>query len=134
MTEQELNSQPKHATSEIGTARMVDVNNDKKIDADDRTIIGNPTPDAIFGMTNEFQYKNFDLSILLQGQIGGDIMNANYENTENLDGVFNVRKYVQDRWRSPENPGNGIVPRTKSGTTELFHLLLIIIYRNFVCI
>ena len=64
-------------------------------------------------MTNEFQYKNFDLSILLQGQIGGDIMNANYENTENLDGVFNVRKYVQDRWRSPENPGNGIVPRTK---------------------
>ena len=40
MTEQELNSQPKHATSEIGTARMVDVNNDKKIDADDRTIIG----------------------------------------------------------------------------------------------
>lgn len=122
MTEQELNSQPKHATSEIGTARMVDVNNDKKIDADDRTIIGNPTPDAIFGMTNEFQYKNFDLSILLQGQIGGDIMNANYENTENLDGVFNVRKYVQDRWRSPENPGNGIVPRTKSGTTELFRL------------
>lgn len=34
---------------------------------------------------------------------------------KNLDGVFNVRKYVQDRWRSPENPGNGIVPRTKSG-------------------
>lgn len=31
MTEQELNSQPKHATSEIGTARMVDVNNDKKL-------------------------------------------------------------------------------------------------------
>ena len=120
MTQQELDSQPKHATSEIGTARMKDISGDKKIDADDRTIIGDPTPDAIFGLTNEFQYKNFDLSILLQGQIGGDIMNANYENTENLDGVFNVRKYVADRWRSPEQPGNGWVPRTKSGTTELF--------------
>ena len=39
-TEQELNSQPKHATSEIGTARMVDVNNDKKIDADVGCLIG----------------------------------------------------------------------------------------------
>ena len=120
MTQDDLNKYPKHATSEIGTARMKDVNGDKKIDADDRTFIGNPNPDAIFGMTNEFQYKNFDLSILLQGQIGGDIMDANYEDKENLDGVFNVRKYVQNRWRSPENPGDGLVPRTKSGTTELF--------------
>lgn len=120
MTQEELNSQPKHATSEIGTVRMKDVNGDKKIDADDRTIIGDPTPDVIFGMTNDFAYKNFDLSILLQGQLGGDIMNANYENTENLDGVFNVRKSVANRWRSPENPGDGLVPRTKSGTTELF--------------
>ncbi len=120
MTQQELDSQPKHATSQIGTARMKDVNGDGVIDADDKTIIGDPTPDVIFGLTNEFSYKNFDLSIFLQGQVGGDIMNANYENTENLDGVFNVRKYVADRWRSPENPGNGIVPRTLSGTTELY--------------
>ena len=42
----------------------------KKIDADDRTIIGNPTPDAIFGMTNEFQYKNFDLSIFSRVRTG----------------------------------------------------------------
>lgn len=120
MTQEEFDTQPKHATSEVGTVRLKDVNDDKVIDADDKTIIGNPTPDAIYGMTNEFSYKNFDLSILLQGQIGGDIMNANYENTENLDGVFNVRKYVADRWRSLENPGNGLVPRTKSGTTEYF--------------
>lgn len=120
MTQEEFDSQPKHTTSEVGTVRLKDVNGDKIINADDKTIIGNPTPDAIYGMTNEFSYKNFDLSILLQGQIGGDIMNANYENTENLDGVFNVRKYVADRWRSIENPGNGLVPRTKSGTTEYF--------------
>ena len=29
-------------------------------------------------------------------------------------------KYVKDRWRSEDNPGKGIVPRTRAGTTELF--------------
>ena len=122
MTQEEFDSQPKHATSEVGSVRMKDINNDGVIDADDRTIIGNPTPDAIFGMTNEFKYKNFDLSILLQGQIGGDIMNANLEDQHNLDGVFNVSTEVKDRWRSEENPGNGLVPKTKTGTTELYRL------------
>lgn len=122
MTQEEFDSQPKHATSEVGSVCMKDINNDGVIDADDRTIIGNPTPDAIFGMTNEFKYKNFDLSILLQGQIGGDIMNANLEDQHNLDGVFNVSTEVKDRWRSEENPGNGLVPKTKTGTTELYRL------------
>lgn len=122
MTQEEFDSQPKHATSEVGSVRMKDVNGDKVIDANDKTIIGNPTPDAIFGLTNEFSYKNFDLSILLQGQIGGDIMNSNHEDTGNLDGVFNVRNEIANRWRSEENPGNGLVPRSKSGTTELYRL------------
>lgn len=120
MTQQELDSQPKHASSEIGTVRMKDVHKDGKIDENDRTIIGDPNPDFIYGITNEFSWKKFDLSILLSGQVGGDILNGNNEYTENLDGCFNVLKRVADRWRSPENPGNGLVPRTKSGTTPLF--------------
>ena len=71
-------------------------------------------------MTNEFSWKNFDLSILISGQVGGDIINSNYEHTLNIDGCFNVLKKVANRWRSPENPGDGQVPRTKAGTTELF--------------
>lgn len=118
--QQELDTQAKHATSDIGTARMLDVNGDGVITDKDKAIIGDPNPDLLFGMTNEFSYKNFDLSILISGQIGGDLLNANYQDTENLDGVFNVRKSVKDRWRSPEQPGDGITPRTKSGTTELF--------------
>lgn len=125
MTEAEFQSQPKHASSEVGTVRMKDISGpngtpDGVIDTYDRTIIGNPNPDMLFGLTNEFFWKNFDLSILLTGQIGGDIMDASRENTLNLDGVFNVLKEVKDRWRSPENPGNGLIPKTKSGTTELY--------------
>lgn len=120
MTEEEINSQPKYASSEIGTARMKDMDGNKVIDANDRVKIGDPNPDVLYGLTNEFAWKDFDLSILLQGQIGGDIINSNYEHTLNIDGCFNVLRTVADRWRSPENPGNGEVPRTKNGTTDLF--------------
>ena len=125
MTEEEFNSQPKHASSEIGTVRMKDVSGpngvpDGIIDNNDRVKIGDPNPDFIYGMTNEFSWKNFDLSILISGQVGGDIINSNYEHTLNIDGCFNVLKKVANRWRSPENPGDGQVPRTKAGTTELF--------------
>lgn len=128
MTQEDFDKSPKYATSDVGAAKMRDISGpdgvpDGKITFEhDRTIIGDPNPDLLYGITNEFSYKNFDLSILLSGQIGGDIVNGNFSDTENLDGVFNVRKYVADRWRSPENPGNGIVPRTKAGTTELFRL------------
>ena len=125
MTQQEFDSQPKHASSEIGTVRMKDISGpegipDGVIDNNDRTKIGNPNPNFLFGMTNDFAWKNFDLSVLINGSVGGDIFLGAYENTLNLDGVFNVLKTVKDRWRSPENPGKGVVPRTKAGTTELY--------------
>lgn len=120
MTQQEFDTQPKHKSSQIGTTRMKDINGDGVIDLNDRTYIGDPNPDFVFGLANNFSYKNWDLSLMIAGSVGGKTMNATYENTENLDAVFNVRKVVLGGWRSPENPGNGEVPRTLAGTTELF--------------
>ncbi len=48
-------------TSNVGTIKMKDVNGDGFVTNDDRTFIGNPTPKFIFGFTNDFQYRNFDL-------------------------------------------------------------------------
>ena len=48
-----------------GDVRFVDVNEDGKINEDDRTMIGNPTPDLTFGINASFEYKNFDLAILI---------------------------------------------------------------------
>lgn len=78
------------------------------------------TPDFLYGMTNEFYYKNFDASVAIAGAVGGDIIDGMLESTENIDAVFNVTKEVAQRWRSLENPGKGNIPRTRSGTTELF--------------
>ena len=125
MTQEEFDSQPKHATSMVGTVRYKDISGpqgvpDGIIDFNDRTIIGDPNPDFIYGLTNDFTYGNFDASIVIAGAVGGDIIDGTLEWTENLDGVFNITKEMAQRWRSPENPGNGSIPRTRTGTTEPF--------------
>jgi hypothetical protein len=111
---------PKEATSAIGSARMRDVSGDGLISISDRTFIGNPNPKCIFGITNNFSYHNVDLNIIASGQTGNKIMNTNFQNLQNLDGIFNVTKDMQNRWRSESNPGNGKVPRTLTNTTELY--------------
>lgn len=49
-----------------GDMWFVDVDGNGEINDLDRTVIGNPSPDCIFGFNNTFSYKNFDLSIFFQ--------------------------------------------------------------------
>jgi TonB-linked SusC/RagA family outer membrane protein len=122
MNQNDYNKYPKEATSAIGTARMKDVNGDDTINISDETFLGRTSPRYTYGMTNNFTYKNFDLGVTIAGQVGNKIMNTNMQNLHNLDGIFNITKDMQNRWRSPTDPGNGLVPRTLSGTTELYRL------------
>jgi TonB-linked SusC/RagA family outer membrane protein len=117
----EFDAAPHHATSAVGTVRYKDVSGpngvpDGIIDNYDTQIIGNPNPKFIFGMTNSLTYKNIDLNVVISGSYGNDIMNRTLEYTQNLDAVFNVTKDVANRWRSPENPGDGLFPTTNTGT------------------
>lgn len=50
--------------------------------------------------------------MMMVGSIGQEMLRATRFYTDNLDGVFNVRKEVADRWRSEANPGSGLVPTT----------------------
>ncbi|MGL5894310.1 MAG: SusC/RagA family protein, partial [Bacteroidales bacterium] len=67
----------------------------------DRTYIGDPNPDFIFGMTNSFSYKGINLSILFQGSYGNDIYNASRIETEGMYDGKNQSTKVLDRWRIP---------------------------------
>src|SRR5690606_10159749 len=110
----------KHSSSQVGTIKFRDLNEDGVITfPEDYTEIGNPWPKAIFGITNDLNFKEFDLSIVLVGSYGGKIL-TQYDNwLTNLDGVFNVLEEVKDRWKSPEDPGKGLYGSTEAGTTFL---------------
>lgn len=64
---------PVFVGQEEGNVKYIDQNKDGQLNSEDLVPYGNNMPDLIFGLTNRFEYKNFDLSILLQGQIGGDV-------------------------------------------------------------
>jgi TonB-linked SusC/RagA family outer membrane protein len=104
---------PKWASggSAPGDIKYADVNNDGKIDGGDITNIGSPLPKFIYGMSNRFNYGHFELSFLLQGSYGNKILNAADRYTNYYNGSFNVRTNAVNRWRSPENPGDGMTPR-----------------------
>lgn len=70
----ESSSQPNAAP---GDFRYVDTNNDGTIDARDRVVLGNPNPKYFYGLNTNFAYKNFDLTVDIQGVAGVQIYNAN---------------------------------------------------------
>ena len=90
--------------SKPGDPKFEDVNGDGIIDSNDRTIIGHANPDVVFGLTNNFAWKNFDLSIFFQGSIGNDLLNMTNMNLE-----WNRTEVALDRW-TPENTDTD-VPR-----------------------
>ncbi|MBC9914290.1 TonB-dependent receptor [Chitinophaga varians] len=107
--------------SQAGTVRFKDLNGDGKITfPEDQTVIGDPNPQFIFGLTNSFQYQHFDMSIAISGTYGNKLKNGMQESTYNLDGVFNGPPELLDRWRSEDNPGNGRVARTLANTTAAY--------------
>lgn len=109
----DLDKYPNFPGAIPGNMRFRDVNGDGEITPfQDFDVIGNPYPDFTWGLTNTFNYKNFDLRVLVVGSMGADMVRATNYYTGNIDGVFNVRKEVADRWRSEDQPGNGRVPTT----------------------
>lgn len=81
-----------------GDIRFMDLNHDGVITDDDRTFIGDPNPKFIFAMNNTFAWKNFDLSVYLQGEYDKDIFNANLIWQESMGTVQNQTKRVLNRW------------------------------------
>ncbi|WP_330443475.1 SusC/RagA family TonB-linked outer membrane protein [Flavobacterium sp. C4GT6] len=101
----------------LGDVQYKDVNGDGVIDANDKTFIGNPHPDFTFGFTNTFKYKNFDLSVFVQGSYGNDVMNLTYRNgTQNGQLYQNALTDAANYW-TPENTDTNI-PRIVPGNAN----------------
>ncbi len=114
---------PIYPGQEKGNLKIVDINKDGKINDDDKTIVGSNQPDFIWGLTNRFSYKNFDLSILIQAIHGGKVafMASRNLNTGDAWGVNQYAWWTRE-WR-PTNelplPTNSNVDMSWNGKTPL---------------
>jgi len=95
-----------------GTLKVWD-NGDKKLDQEDRMVVGSPFPDFTWGITNTFKYANFDLSFLIQGSQGGEIMNGdiNYAETRRYVKAYNYA----NSWLADGVQGDGNTPINSGG-------------------
>ncbi|HMO61925.1 MAG TPA: TonB-dependent receptor [Ferruginibacter sp.] len=76
--------------------------------------LGSPNPDFTYSITNNFTYKNFDLSIFLNGSYGGKILNALNFQAMGMYGLYlNQRAEAADFW-TPQNP-NSTIPAPRAG-------------------
>lgn len=87
------NGYNKYNTVWVGDVKYKDISGpdgvpDGKIDENDRTYIGNPMPKYTFGWTNTFRYKDFDLSIFVNGSVGNKVYNYIRMKLDNMKSVW----------------------------------------------
>jgi TonB-dependent starch-binding outer membrane protein SusC len=89
-----------------GDIKFKDITGDSIVNADDRTIIGNPNPKYTGGFSNNFTFNNFDLNVFFQYAVGGDVININRVKFEGA-GQSNQNMFAsyENRW-TPVNQNN----------------------------
>jgi TonB-linked SusC/RagA family outer membrane protein len=94
----------KDGYTDLGKEKYKDLNKDGLINQLDKTIIGNPNPDFIYGLNSTMSYKGLELTVFLQGTQGNDLLNVSSINNT-LDYGFGLnmpREVLYNHW-SPTN-------------------------------
>ncbi|WP_026913703.1 SusC/RagA family TonB-linked outer membrane protein [Christiangramia portivictoriae] len=109
-SEEEVNNHADQPGKGLGRIRYEDLNNDGVINDFDRTWIGVPHPDLTYGLNANISFRQFDLSFLLQGVIGVDVIN-DFKYATDFWSVSetgsNKGTRLLNAW-SPENPNSDI--------------------------
>ena len=105
-SESEINNSAEQANAMVGGRKFKDINGDGVINAEDRTILGDPFPDFTLGLNNSFGFKGFELDIFLEGRFGFELANFTNIDSENpIDDLRNRQRYVL-RSMDSSNPTN----------------------------
>jgi TonB-linked SusC/RagA family outer membrane protein len=108
MNQEELDRYPHLAPDKVGDGRYKDVDGNGVLDQNDKTILGDNSPLFTAGFSNNFSYKNFTLDIQLTGSYGAEVFSFYKRMCGIYHGDRNALIEQMDRWRSPEEPGDGI--------------------------
>jgi hypothetical protein len=93
-----LKSPLQNANTAPGDYKFRDINNDNKINDNDKTFIGSPIPDIVYGIVGNMSYKQFDLNFSFQGVSGNEIVNVNKFMTESGASTENKSRTMLNRW------------------------------------
>jgi TonB-linked SusC/RagA family outer membrane protein len=122
-TQEELNSYPHASGTQVGDIKIVDLNNDGVIDAADQYRSNNsPIPEYVFGLTANFQYKGFDLTLFFQGQTNAYSYDFTLTEIGEQDLDNNCVYRATDRW-TVDNQEGATMPRADSwepGAVDFF--------------
>lgn len=105
--------QPKN---QPGDLRYIDQNRDGTIDNQDKVMVGDPNPNAVFGFNVGFEYRNFDFTVAANGVYGNQIVQS-YRN--HVNGFANYTTEILERWHG-EGTSNTIPRVTETNVNYLF--------------
>jgi hypothetical protein len=101
------------APPQPGSLRFKDLNGDSVINDKDKSIIGVAQPKFFGGLNQQFSYKNFDLSVFINYQLGGDVYNANkLEFTTGYTPNANILTIMNGRFRRINDQGQVVTDPT----------------------
>ncbi|WP_423130533.1 TonB-dependent receptor [Gaoshiqia sp. Z1-71] len=86
------------------------------VNALDRVILGNPSPDFFYGLNSNLSYKNFELNVILDGVYGNEVFNAtNGTHLNSFQRGSNQFKDIMGNYWTAENPDpNAKYPKISS--------------------
>ena len=108
------------AGARVGGLKYADLNGDGRINEADRTWVFNPVPNFSYGINVNLGYKNFDLTLFLQGVSGVDVINDQKFQTDFwsiTDAGSNKGSRLVDAW-TEANPDSSIPALTISNGAD----------------
>ena len=111
-TQDDIKYYPAMKQTMVGDSRFRDVNDDGVIDDNDRTIVGKPSPDFTYGLTNRFTFGRWEFSFLLTAQNGGMIYSTlgRAIDLPKTNQGGNMMAHWKNMWVSETQTGDGITP------------------------
>jgi hypothetical protein len=93
----------KEPNAKPGDFRFVDIDGDGKINENDRTVLGKPNPDFMYGFGSDISFKGWAMAFTILGSQGNSLINLNQWFAGSLSSVGALNNQTQEaydnRWR-----------------------------------